>query len=144
MPFHELLYNAGNLVILPFWGLMIFAPHWPVSQRIMRTWWPVILMAALYVVGIIYSLFAGNMDTAQLSFDVNGIAALMGNPAGAAAVWMHLLAFDLFAGRWAYLDSRGHDLPGWLASPALFLILMLGPFGMLVYLAGRWWWLRRT
>jgi hypothetical protein len=57
--------------------------------------------------------------------------------------WAHLLAFDLFVGRWAYLDSRQHDISAWIASPLLFFILMAGPLGFLVYLGGRTAVLRR-
>lgn len=62
-----------------------------------------------------------------------GIAGLLGTPAGAAIGWIHFLAFDLFMGRWIYLDSRARRLTAWLASPALFFVLLFGPFGFLLY-----------
>ena len=62
-----------------------------------------------------------------------GIAGLLGTPTGAAIGWIHFLAFDLFVGRWIYLDSRERQLTAWLASPVLGLTLIFGPFGFLLY-----------
>jgi hypothetical protein len=73
-----------------------------------------------------------------------GIAALLGTPAGATVGWVHFLAFDLFVGRWAYLDSRERKISAWLVSPTLFFILMTGPLGLLLYLTVRWGWQRRS
>ncbi|MCB0074886.1 MAG: DUF4281 domain-containing protein, partial [Caldilineaceae bacterium] len=51
--------------------------------------------------------------------------------------WVHFLAFDLFVGRWVYLDSRARGITAWLVSPILFVVLMLGPLGFLLYMAVR-------
>ena len=40
----------------------------------------------------------------------DGVAALLGTPVGAAAGWAHFIAFDLFVGRWMYLDARERGL----------------------------------
>lgn len=65
------------------------------------------------------------------------IAALLGTPAGATIGWIHFLAFDLFVGRWVYLDSRERNSSAWLVSPILFVVLMFGPIGLLLYLVVR-------
>jgi hypothetical protein len=65
------------------------------------------------------------------------IAALLGSPAGATIAWVHFLAFDLFVGRWIYLDSQERRVSVWLLAPVLFLTLMLGPAGFLCYLVVR-------
>jgi hypothetical protein len=61
----------------------------------------------------------------------------MGSPAGATIAWVHFLAFDLFVGRWIYLDSQQRRISAWLMAPVLFLTLMLGPVGFLFYLIVR-------
>jgi hypothetical protein len=68
---------------------------------------------------------------------LGGIAALLGSPAGATVAWVHFLAFDLFVGRWIYLDSQDRQISAWLMAPVLFLTLMLGPAGFLLYLIVR-------
>lgn len=65
------------------------------------------------------------------------VAALLASPAGATVAWVHFLAFDLFVGRWIYLDSRERRASIWLTSPVLFLTLMLGPAGFLLYIVVR-------
>ena len=128
----ELLFNLSNLFIMPFWALMIFLPHWRWTQRIMRSLWPVTALAAVYA-ALLFSQ-AGSAAESLLSPTLEGIAGLLGTPGGAAAGWVHFLAFDLFVGRWAYLDSRQRNLSAWLVSPALFFTLMAGPLGLLLYL----------
>jgi hypothetical protein len=48
-----------------------------------------------------------------------------------------MIAFDLFVGRWCWLDSRERAVPALLMAPILVLTIMFGPLGLLVYLAVR-------
>ena len=45
-----------------------------------------------------------------------------------------MIAFDLFVGRWACLDSRERGIPALVMAPVLLLTILLGPLGLLVYL----------
>jgi hypothetical protein len=67
--------------------------------------------------------------------DLPRVAAPLGTPRGATIAWMHFLAFDLFVGRWVYLDARLRGAPSWRLAPVLLLVLMLGPLGLAAYLA---------
>lgn len=131
----ETIFQLSNLLVIPFWLLMIFLPTWRWTQRVAGSLWIVVPAALLYVL-----LVAPNL--AQLlpllaAPSLPAIAAALGTPAGATIAWAHFLAFDLFVGRWAYLDSRQRQLHAWLVSPILFCILMVGPLGLLIYLAVR-------
>ena len=64
---------------------------------------------------------------------------MLGTPEGATVAWVHFLAFDLFVGRWVYLDARARGVSPWATSPLLFATLMVGPVGLLGYLAVRGW-----
>ena len=128
----ELIFNLSNLVVMPFWLAMIFAPHWKVTQATLRSLWVVVPPALLYTALVLPALPELVRLTSSPSFEL--IASGLGTPAGAAAVWAHLVTFDLMAGRWIYLDSQERNLSAWLISPVLFLTLMLGPVGMLSYL----------
>ena len=132
----ETIFTLSNLFVLPFWALMIFLPHWRWTQRIMRTLWPVVVLAGVYTVLLLTQI--GGAAGSLLNPTLDGIAGLLGTPAGAAVGWVHFLAFDLFVGRWAYLDSRERGISAWLVSPTLFFVFMAGPFGLLLYLAVRW------
>jgi hypothetical protein len=65
--------------------------------------------------------------------ELSGVAALLGSTAGATIAWMHFLAFDLFVGRWVYLDSRERGITAWVMAPVLYLTLMPGLCGFLLY-----------
>jgi hypothetical protein len=134
----DTLFSLSNLLVMPFWLLMIFAPRWRWTRRILSGLWPVAIPALLYAALVIPRL--PGLMAALARPDLLSIAALLGAPDGATIAWLHFLAFDLFVGRWAYLDSREEGVPALLASPALFLILMVGPLGLLVYLALRQVW----
>jgi hypothetical protein len=136
----ETIFSLANLFVLPFWLLMIALPYWRWTRRLMEGLWPMVILAVIYA-GLLISQVAapgGRELVASLANPSAGaIAALLGQPAGATVGWVHFLAFDLFVGRWAYLDSRARGLSAWLASPALFFILMAGPLGFLLYLLAR-------
>jgi hypothetical protein len=131
----ETIFQLSNLLVMPFWMLMIFLPHWRWTQRILASLWVVVPAALLYAALVLPSLatLLPMLANPQLA----GIASALGTPEGATIAWAHFLAFDLFVGRWAYLESRQHGITAWLASPALFLILMVGPLGLLIYLSLR-------
>lgn len=132
----ETIFTLSNLFVLPFWALMIFLPHWRWTQRIVRTLWPVVVLAVVYAVLLLTQI--GGVASSLLNPTLDGIAGLLGTPAGATVGWVHFLAFDLFVGRWAYLDSRERGISAWLVSPTLFFVFMAGPLGLLLYLAVRW------
>lgn len=131
----ETIFILSNVLVLPFWLLIIFAPTWSWTRRIMQTPWVVAPNAILYALLVLpqsLSLFTelANPRLAQL-------AALLGTPNGATIGWLHFLTFDLLTGRWAYLESRERGYSPWLMGPVLFFIFMLGPFGCLLYLLVR-------
>lgn len=132
---YDQLFQLSNLLVMPFWLLMIGLPLWGWTKRIISSPWiaaPAALLYASLVLPQIGGLLAelANPQLAQ-------IAALLGTPAGATIGWVHFLAFDLFVGRWVYLDSRERNLSAWLVSPILFAVLMFGPLGLLLYLLVR-------
>lgn len=126
------LFQLSNLWIMPFWLLMIFLPHWRWTKRMMALPWMVAVLALVYAVLVLPQ--ALNVFPLLANPTLPGITGLLGTPNGAAIGWIHFLAFDLFVGRWVYLDSRERNLTAWLASPTIFVVLMFGPLGFLLYL----------
>jgi hypothetical protein len=138
----EAIFQMSNLLVIPFWLLMILLPHWRWTQRIVSSLW-IVLPAALLYAALVAPDFLGLLgELANPS--VESIAALLGTQEGATIGWAHFLAFDLFVGRWAYLDGRTHGFSAWLVSPILFFVFMFGPLGLLLYLGLRLLLLRRT
>ena len=114
---------------------MIFVPRWRLTGRLLRSPLAVVPPALLYAV-LIWPRLAEHVPT-LLRPELHAVAGLLGSPAGATLGWTHFLAFDLFVGRWIYLDGRRRGLSAWLASPVLFLTLLLGPLGLLLHLGLR-------
>jgi hypothetical protein len=131
----ETVFQLSNLLVMPFWLLMILLPHWTWTKRIMASLWTVVPASLLYAILVAPNFVALLGELANPS--LGPIAALLGTPEGATIAWVHFLAFDLFVGRWAYLDSRQHGFTAWLVSPVLFLVLMFGPLGLALYLGLR-------
>lgn len=131
----ETVFSASFLLVLPFWLLMIFLPTWRWTERVMRSPWIAAPAALLYAALVLPRL--PEVLAAVANPDLGGVSALLGSPAGATIGWVHFLAFDLFVARWAYLDSRERGVNPFIMAPVLFLTLMLGPVGFLVYLVVR-------
>lgn len=65
---------------------------------------------------------------------IAGVRALFANDAALAAGWLHYLAFDLFVGTWIAKTGLAERIHPLLLLPALFLTLMFGPLGLLLFL----------
>jgi hypothetical protein len=52
----ETIFQLSNLLVMPFWLLMIFLPHWRWTRRIIASPWIVAPAAALYAVLVLPSL----------------------------------------------------------------------------------------
>ncbi|HTE17555.1 MAG TPA: ABA4-like family protein, partial [Armatimonadota bacterium] len=127
----ETLFQAASLFVLPFWLLMIAAPRASWTRRTMASPLPVAAPAVLYALLVLPRLGVLWPQVARPT--LAGITALLGSAEGATIGWVHFLAFDLFVGRWIYLDSRERGISPRAAGPVLFLTLMFGPLGYLVY-----------
>src|SRR5258708_30556329 len=130
-----LFFRLSNFLVLPFWALMILLPRWRWTGRIMRSPFVSAAPALLYAALVLPRLGAIGPGSARPTLP--GIATLLGSPDGATIAWVHFLAFDLFIGRWIFLDSQERRLSPLLTAPVLFLTLMLGPLGFLIYLVIR-------
>jgi hypothetical protein len=90
----ELVFNIFNTLILPPWLLMVVAPRWWLTQKLVNSYVVPLALAVAYVV-IIFSNLQG---IASADFgSLKGIQALFvaagGAPFFAAAAWFHYLAF---------------------------------------------------
>ncbi len=131
----ETIFSLSNLVVMPFWLLMICLPRWCATTRLVSSPLVAVPAATLYAALILPRAVA--VVPAVARPELFQVAALLGIPDGATIAWAHFLAFDLFVGRWIYLDGRERGMSAWLISPLLFVTLLLGPLGLLAYLVVR-------
>ncbi|MFV2104614.1 ABA4-like family protein [Micromonospora sp. LOL_024] len=132
------LFTLTFAVAAPFWALMILLPSWRVTARIVRS--PLIVMPAATIYAILVLPALGEVLPTVASPTLDAVRDLLGTDDGAAAAWAHMIAFDLFVGRWAWLDSRERRMPALVMAPVLVLTILLGPLGLAVYLAVRTRW----
>jgi hypothetical protein len=129
------LFSLANLTVLPLWALMIAAPRWRGTRWLLGS--PAVVLApiAIYAALVVPALRAVLPIVTRP--ELGPVQALLASPLGATAAWAHFLAFDLFVGRWIFLDARARGLPAPVISAILLATLLLGPLGLLTYLGYR-------
>jgi hypothetical protein len=130
----SLLFTLCNTSVMPFWALLIFAPGWSWTQRLVHS----ILMPTL--LGAVYAslLLIGPSPPEGAGFgSLSGVMALFSVPEAVLGGWVHYLVFDLFVGAWIVRDSRRREIAHLLVVPCVLCTLMLGPLGLLLYSALR-------
>ena len=127
----NLLFTIANTGILFCWLPLLILP---------RSSWTKTLVEYPYIpliISFFYLFFLLNdQGLAEADFSsLGGIVTLFQNtsPAGAAAGWMHYLAFDFWVGAWILRDSQNKQIAHlWIVFP-LLCTFMLGPVGVLLY-----------
>ena len=127
-----LLFTLSFPLAAPFWTLMILAPGWSMTRRIIGS--PLIVVPPALVYALVVLPELGAVLPAVTDPSPAAVALLLGSPVGAAAGWAHFVAFDLFVGRWMYLDARERGIHPLVMAPVLVLTILLAPLGLLVYL----------
>lgn len=126
----DLLFTVCSRSVLPAWLLLLLAPKWQWTHRLVFHAW----IPALLAVAYIYCFAMAGPAPEGASFrSLQGILIFFQVPYVALAGWIHYLAFDLFVGAWMVRDAQRRGLSHWWLVPCLPLTLMLGPAGLLTY-----------
>jgi hypothetical protein len=131
----QTIFSLSSLLVFPFWLMMACLPRWKWVVNIIAS--PLISAPAALLYAILVIPNIGGVFALVINPDVTTLGAYLATPAGVTVAWAHFLAFDLFVGRWAYLDAHQHKIHPLVMLPVLFMILMLGPVGFLLYLIVR-------
>ena len=135
----EMIFGLANAWALIGWATLAFAPKRSIVVPSVFFAGSV-LLACLYA-GLIIPLMAGFISDGGPAgrppadfTTLAGVMALFDSPGGATIGWIHYLAFDLFVGIWIARNADAHQISRWIQIPILFLTLMAGPIGLLLYL----------
>ncbi len=136
------VFSLVNGWALLAWLLLIFGPRKPlVLSAVMYL--GVALLCLVYAV-LIVGLLSGGIDGGPGGSggppdltSLAGVMALFDTPGGATLGWTHYLAFDLFTGLWIARDADAKGFGRIVQFPFLFLTVMVGPVGLLLWLAVR-------
>ncbi|WP_346533957.1 ABA4-like family protein [Micromonospora sp. DPT] len=134
------LFTLTFALAAPFWALMLLLPRWSGTARIISS--PLIVLPVLVSYALLVLPALDGVLPVVTAPTLEGVRGLLGSADGAAAAWAHLVGFDLFVGRWAWLDGRERGVPALVMAPVLVLTILLGPLGLAAYLAVRVRWAR--
>ncbi|HET6502321.1 MAG TPA: ABA4-like family protein [Amycolatopsis sp.] len=129
------MFSAAFALAAPFWALLIFAPNWRWTARVLTSPWVPLLPLVVYFATALPHF--GQLWQVVSRPDLGALEAFLGRPYGATAIWAQLVAFDLFLGRWMYFEARARGIRSRVVSPILLLTIFLSPFGLLAFLAVR-------
>jgi hypothetical protein len=140
----ETLFTIANASVMPAWLLLAVAPRSSLTRRIVHSLLYPALLGSLYAVYAVTSLLGSAAPEGASFSTLPGVMAFFAVPQLAFIGWVHYLVFDLFVGAWEARDAQRREIPHALLVPCLFFTLMLGPIGLLLYLAIRFALRRQT
>ena len=128
------LWSTFNFILRPTWLLIVLVPRWKYTPTLSLIG-PIIL-ATIYTLSAI-SLFSDpDVETPDFS-TFEGVVTLFKDPNAVFVGWIHYGAYDALIGRWIAFDSVKRECSTLMhvlvIIPCLFLSLMLGPTGWLLY-----------
>ena len=127
---------GGNLAMLGWLALLVALFVKPARQYA----FPVaqLVIPAILAVGYVLLIWQGRAGFEQGGFgSIEAVRTLFADDAALTAGWLHYLAFDLFVGAWISRDAAGRGISPLIVLPCLPLTFLLGPAGLLLYLAAR-------
>jgi hypothetical protein len=130
----ETAFNLFTYGVLPAWALLVFAPRWKWTQRLVHS----VLIPVMLAVSYLYLLlFVASPPPGADASSLEGAMRLFQEPWTAIVCWIHYLVFDLFVGAWLVRDGLRRKVPHLAVAPCVVLTCFYGPIGLLAYLAVR-------
>ena len=133
---YDLLFSLVNLSVMPAWALLILAPKWSVTDKLVYSMFYPLLLGAVYMGGMVMAAMGHGAEGGGFT-SIEGVRTLFSTDVGMVIGWTHFLVFDLFVGAWEARDARRIGFNHWLLVPCLLLTFMLGPIGLFLYLVLR-------
>ena len=129
----EALFSLCNGIALTGWILLLLFPR----KKWVSSFVAPIALPSLFA--LVYGFFIIKyLPGAEGGFgSLAAVLKLFENQHLLLVAWVHYLAFDLFVGSWEVRDSQRLGISHWLLIPCLILTFLLGPLGLLIYLALR-------
>ncbi len=131
----EQYFTYANNFAMTGWAALIAALFIKSSRK------AVLAYASLVAPGLLAVVYVYLLATAKGASggfgSLAGVKSLFSVDQVMLAGWVHYLAFDLFVGAWITKDGLERGVWRPLLIPILITTLMIGPAGLLVYLAVR-------
>ena len=138
------LFVVTNVVAFAGWAALAVLPRGPKVHSLILFGCVAMLCAAYAAMYV--ALFGGLADPVRVpgapasdltNYTVEGLRTLFMSDGGIVLGWTHYMAFDLFVGLWISRDADAKGFSRLVQLPVLFLTLMAGPIGLLLWLVIR-------
>lgn len=133
----DTIFNIINIIPLPVWLLMIFAPKSNITHKIVKSNITSIIIAIIFVIlNIVYSTNDTDVFDITGFFSFDTIAYVFTKKSIVLICWVHYLAFDLLIGSWIFLDNfnNNNQVHHLLMILCFILTYTFGPSGFLLYI----------
>lgn len=133
------IFKVTNYTALFGWFVLAAFPLWPAILGVTAQSAVIGIVVILLCVAYSYLVFFGKKHDGpdhkvRGSFwSLKGIIKLFQTPRILLAGWVHYLAFDLMVGVFIVSNAAQYNIAHWMLLPCLFMTLMFGPAGLLLY-----------
>jgi hypothetical protein len=130
----ETLFQICTLAAIALWLLLICAPRWRWTQRIVQSAIPFALISLVYIWA---QATDGEPPQGAGFTSLEAITLLFSTERAMLAVWIHFIVVDLFVGAWMVRDARQHGIRHLWIVPSLIATFAVAPIGLASYLVIR-------
>lgn len=130
----EFYFALSNISVLPAWILLIVAPRWVWTDRIVhRIWIPGLICGSWILIFFLKPDLPEGSGIGSLS----QFMLYVSSPFGALQIWVQLIVWDLFIGAWVGRDAIRHNIHHGFVVPCLLGVLIFPPLGLFIYFVVR-------
>jgi hypothetical protein len=123
------LFLLANAFAAIGWLLLIVAPRWRWTERLVLSGLWSVLLALVYT-----TLIALYFPTSQGGFgSIAEVRQLFAGDALLVAGWVHYLSFDLLVGAMEARRAQAESIPHAVLIPILIATFLFGPVGLLLF-----------
>ncbi|KAL7473721.1 hypothetical protein ACHAXS_014288 [Conticribra weissflogii] len=138
-PSVQTAFTLATFLPQPLWLLLILLPKSPLTKSLFSTYVPITICSLLHLFIVVTSITqpSGTAPLAEFAdvFDPSGnpqnaMMGMMKYPNFVTEEWSHVLTWDLFVGRWIWLDGLRR---GVFTAHSVLLCNLIGPPGLLLH-----------
>jgi hypothetical protein len=131
---YELLYSAFTIAVAAFWLLLIVAPQWIWTERIVHI---ALVPFALVVWAIVLSVLGPPPPEGAGMGSMKAVMLLVSGENATLTLWTLVMGWDLLAGAWLARDARRRGIHHACVVVCLVLTFVYGIIGLVLYLLVR-------